>query len=225
MDKIINIEVNMSKLKENIPAFVEKCLKVGKLIDQQRTPNKRSYPGYSEICFISEREDDFLTLPYMLEQLELMIKEDDGKEKGLAEDLTKMKDIVSVISAKMEERSLYIEKLKEEKQKEIDKEIEILNAEINSYSNVEKLTIFRINMNAMDEELKLKSVECLEELGFYFVRESFDFSVFIGELENNKKIQNVKNHLIRKIDILKPFKSGTSAVRVKNIEDFIYWLR
>lgn len=219
----------MSNLKNNIQSIIEKCLVLGDNMQSLRVVNKKIYPGYSEIKFLGDRENDYVSMSGIVDQLEEMISEDDGSESELNIDLTKIKEAVKVVADKIEKRKEYIKDLTEKNERKIQEQINQLKLEIDNYADSEKLALFRINMNNMTPEMKECVSNRFEELGFYFGRESFDFSIFVGEVENERKVQNVRNHIVRKIEAVIPeiskFKSGTSAVRIKDIKDFIYWLR
>lgn len=218
----------MKNLKDNIQSMIEKCLILKDNMQSLRVVNKKSYPGYGEIKFIGDRENDYLSISGIVDQLDEMIAENGEEETGLINDLKNIKNSIKVVADKIEERKLYVKNLTEENEKKKLNLIEKLKNEINDYAEVEKLALFRVNMNNMGVETKEKVISRLEDLGFYFGREDFDFSIFIGEVENERKVQNVKNHLVRKIENVIPefskFKSGSSAVRINNINDFIYWI-
>lgn len=218
----------MTTLKNNVSQLIEKCLILGDNMQSLRVVNKSSYPGYGEINFLADRENDYVSVSGIIEQLEEMISEDKEEKKDLTNDLKNIKEAMKVVADKIEERKIYIKNLTLENQKKIEAQIQALEAEVNTYTQVDKLALFRINMNNMSLELKTKVINRLEELGFYFAREIFDFCVFVGEVENERKVQNVKKHLLRKIEIKVPeiinFKSGTNGVRISDISNFIYYL-
>ena len=218
----------MTNLKKNVKQITKKAMELHKAIQNSRVVTKNSFPGYSEFCFDGGRRDDYVSISDLIEQIDEMTSRKEDDQSGLFEDLNALKSAAKVIEEKIKMRRKHVADLQEEKNKLLQEKLEQFKTELNKYIPLEKLTLFRVDMNNMQLETKERVIEVLEEIGFYFARESFNFSIFIGAIEDNKKVQSVKNYINRKIEEKVPgyknLKSGTSALRSENIRDFAYWL-